>query len=419
MYNHDDLGIVIDIISSCTNIAALFVVSVIAVSLFQKRDLQPLFLLRFWITLDIAAIFVQITCSFINILFRRLFKHDSAPELSSFFALGIAYIIQITCVLGALVTRYHVTFRDSMFEMSTSTKYKFIAVTVVLAISMLAGIICAAVLIKEGEKHSDVWWQILAITSLTWASTYIVSAWWTVCRFCQNLLRLAKLRQRTIEAANQDIELDRAQRDLVHVISKYITLFAVAATSSTLTLITAQLMSRQLLWPKEHSSQSAVMSIDSMVNVTCLYLQYSFVGDRYRKYCSNLDVLCRKRFSANLIQSMSPEPSLVHDTAPSPSSRLDSKQEGVRSHPIETNEKRASASESDANDDNSTTLENIFDQVLRQRSLPDFAEGKASNLHNAVPSNSQQYSPTCSFTSAPEISTEDDRSYRNQSRLRV
>merc|ERR1711879_470777 len=106
----------------------------------------------------------------------------------------------------------------------------------------------------------------------------------------------------------KDIELDKKQQKLSNLSSKYMMLFGIA-TSSTI-------LSQILSFCVEFTLRRNFWILDYTVNLLCIYLQFSFAKDDYRKCCGFCDGKCR-----DYVSDRNREKILSHSVATSVSPR--------------------------------------------------------------------------------------------------
>ena len=106
---------------------------------------------------------------------------------------------------------------------------------------------------------------------------------WAVYEFCHRLLITAKIRSNWSRTKG----LDQKQRELIAVVSKYITLFLVASSSTLINFGVFSIFNYHGLDP------GVLTGVDCIVNILCLFFHYSFAEKYYYRYCRRIDICCR------------------------------------------------------------------------------------------------------------------------------
>ena len=143
----------------------------------------------------------------------------------------------------------------------------------------------------DSEEFADLNLICKWLASIT-GIIYVFTAIWTVYLFSMNLLDVANLSEDVAVAENigiEDIKLNNTQIKLIDAIARYVTLFTIATLTSVITLM---VLSANKWWPQNTSVHGQVWmiiaSVDTVLNLICLYLQYNFNIKYYRKCCSCL-----------------------------------------------------------------------------------------------------------------------------------
>ena len=127
---------------------------------------------------------------------------------------------------------------------------------------------------------------------------YLIGSASAVRLFVANLSELMRLQsgsQRKVSDSPKDIALNAKQQRTLHLSSRYILLFLVAILSTILAFLSVQ------TWP---NLLALFWSIDLCVNVWCLYLQFAFAADHYRKCCGCLDTCCTSMVAGSARRSI-------------------------------------------------------------------------------------------------------------------
>lgn len=207
---------------------------------------------------------------------------------------NLCYWFLLLTLLGTLVMRLHVTFGHSAFKITIKTVYVFITIFVLeFLICILWGI--GAIFDSNGDF--DTGGTIREVSVILFSSLYIIGSAFAVSLFVVKLSKIARLQvasQGTLPVSPQDIELNTRQQQMLDVSARYILLFFIAALSSILYVVLLNTISRKL--------GGFFFGIEFCVNLLCLYLQFAFAAEHYRKCCGCLDPCCRKMVSGRAKQ---------------------------------------------------------------------------------------------------------------------
>ena len=102
-----------------------------------------------------------------------------------------------------------------------------------------------------------------------------------------NLSKLAMLRSNSVRDLNiteDSILLDKHQQRLSDLSARYLLLFLIASASTVLCSVLSYLVLGNLA--------GVFISMDSCVNVVCLYLQFGFAQSYYNRFCGYCDRRC-------------------------------------------------------------------------------------------------------------------------------
>ena len=90
------------------------------------------------------------------------------------------------------------------------------------------------------------------------------------------------------------------QQKYIRLAAKSVSLFCIASVSSFLSPILTVLFAYGIVGLE----LGTVGSLDLMINILCLYLQYAFAAKEYRAYCGVADRCSRKWMTHNMKQSV-------------------------------------------------------------------------------------------------------------------
>jgi len=200
---------------------------------------------------------------------------------------------RMQCVVAILIFRLHATFRDSLFPLS-AVKFKFMTclfltvqflwiMEVALTLNAMFGVPRDTT--EPFVMHRWIW-ALCVVTLVLFAALCIA----TVISFCNRLLSTAK----ELSKWTNNQRLDRKQRKIIDVSSKYLTLFLVAMLSTVTQFATASLLNFS------GNDATILLGADCSVNLFCLYLQNEFASKQYHNKCRRIDAFCRWALSRNL-----------------------------------------------------------------------------------------------------------------------
>ena len=245
----------------------------------------------------IKALFVLSFC--LGVLATSTFAIMYAFFMNDDYAVN-GYVTMISAVfwasffltlLGTLVMRLHITFKGSALKMTRNTVYFFKILFVIESIlSIVFTIGCAPGI----NLHR----AIFSLSFGLFFIFYLIGSASAVRLFVANLSELTRLQsgsQRKVSDSPKDIALNAKQQRTLHLSSRYILLFLVAILSTILAVLSVQ------TW---HNLLALFWSIDLCVNLWCLYLQFAFAANHYRKCCGCLDTCCTSMVAGSARRSI-------------------------------------------------------------------------------------------------------------------
>eukprot|EP01083_Nonionella_stella_P141511 436248_1 len=234
----------------------------------------------------------------------------------------ICSIVSLTCysamilaLLATLLVRLKYTFDHSVYALSTHKCILSLVLFLSTSICFILTITCYTLWVIG---HISINFTLTFFMTITAHVLYIITGIWAVAEFSQKLLNLTKLQARSSHNMNDHIELNQSQKKLVHQIARYNALFALGTAMSVSSLIGLILTFAVALNKGERSYSMLAsiihifISIHSLGNVICLYLQYSFATKHYQKYCKCLDLCWKNIFSRKAMQLLKSE---YHNTS--------------------------------------------------------------------------------------------------------
>ena len=144
--------------------------------------------------------------------------------------------------------------------------------------------------IDVGNEQLYQWRFIIQGLAASAALFYIVTAVLTVVLFVNSLLNVATSGQDLQEYHSNNKQFNRVQHRLINSVSRYVGLFSIALFTS---IVSVTMIFADSWWPEGSHTYgqvtSIVSNIDAIINLICLYLQFSFNIKYYEKLCGCLD----------------------------------------------------------------------------------------------------------------------------------
>eukprot|EP01084_Bolivina_argentea_P180100 311146_1 len=227
-----------------------------------------------------------------------------------------SYFLLLFSLLTTLLLRLYHTFHGSSYEVP---KCKQIIMWILYILFLLCATAAVAMFILLVYKsynnsnfvgsHAYVIFNWICVTLACLAGIiYLFQSAWACYIFVNKLMLIANLGASSMISlkANSENENDKItayslntkQTKLINSISKYVNLFCLATIGSIIVII---VLSGRKWFAKNdqhrlHAQIYLIMSsIDALVNLICLYLQYQFNTFYYMKYCEFLE-RCWKRY---------------------------------------------------------------------------------------------------------------------------
>ena len=210
------------------------------------------------------------------------------------------YALLFLCIWTNLILRSFVAFRGSAFKMNLREQRGYLLVFIYLVLNAFATSICQLLmLVGQGQRPSITVQLVLASTFMI---VFAVSSLVAVSTFMGKVFILGKSRtvkQVKLFCEEEPIALNKMQEKLMDLSSKYVSLFIIASISSGVTMLSGFYESASDL-----RVSLILVPIDCCVNLICIYLQYVFSEDYYKKSCAKLDWSCKKLMTAGWVQSI-------------------------------------------------------------------------------------------------------------------
>ena len=205
------------------------------------------------------------------------------------------YWVLLLSLLATLLVRLKYTFQHSSYAIPT---YKlilffilFIITSILFCISLVYYTLGNIERINGKEGISDYLLNTMIIGGIA-ISIYIGTGIWAVIEFSKNLLAICRAQSTSIQNMDK-IKFNKSQKKLINQVSKYNALFSLAASTSIIFTIClaigASLVASGIGGWETIAIMQCVSITDCIVNVVCLFLQYSFSAEYYGKYCECID----------------------------------------------------------------------------------------------------------------------------------
>eukprot|EP01083_Nonionella_stella_P148648 470974_1 len=285
------------------SICLLYIVFLGISSCYQFRSLkriQPIFKHLFH-TIWICTIIVLI----IQILCVGLCWTYAAEESYHWIITSLVVLSALCAFFGVLmifllnfIIRLHSTFRDSIYAVPPHTRTLFTVlfiILIVIAIWTISLIWYRFIIVWHGDS-------ILLLSHGTYALVYVVSLSAMGCLYCfltaysvvlfgQRLMLLTNAKVRSVRVANESgaIRLSEQQMQMIENTTRYVSLSALAIITAFIAVSLMVGLATALGVNKWNSEQFQLIfifvAIVCIVHVVCLYLQYSFSTQHYKRYC--------------------------------------------------------------------------------------------------------------------------------------
>ena len=271
----------------------------------NKTNINPIIKYLYLISSTIA-ILVAITC--IVASFHRCHwatQHAFYdPDITLSPIAGGLYFILILTILATLLFRLYITFKGSMFSISKCQKWSFLVLFSLSTVSACIAIILLYV-VNSYTRNIVLFAAespLLSIYSVIFGVFYTLTSIYGMVVFCRKMHGITKLQMQSLRNVTDinNVSINKRQQKLLDAASKYISLLSIAIISTFLGFVAFGIVISGFRWmpyddPEEEHSETfefwrttinfIVLPLDCTVNILCLYLQFPFAKDTYRKYC--------------------------------------------------------------------------------------------------------------------------------------
>eukprot|EP01084_Bolivina_argentea_P307686 531859_1 len=274
------MQIILNTISLIIIIIALFIIILIGFistkHLKSSNKIQPIFKHLFHVSWIIASIGLLFFIS-------RHVSHILGAELCVLGLLGlICTYLSAYNILLILIYRLHFSFKDSTFAISKTTKCILITLyTVTVLLFLFVSIQAIIMVIGSGCVGNDATSTVTNLNLIP-IPLYILTTIITIIIFAKKLLKLITFQQNTALDVNKLPSLKTHQKKMIENTTRYISLLTMGIFSSCCVMAFIWIFSRYV-W-----IFSLILSIDAVINIIGLYLQFPFSVNHYKKYCKCL-----------------------------------------------------------------------------------------------------------------------------------
>ena len=205
------------------------------------------------------------------------------------------YGLFIICLLVILLLRLYITFKQSMYELTNYQKILFITFygfgSILFIFSTTCNFIVPSV---EYQRYGFIIWWISLIFGIIGFFMYIIMAIYGMILFSNNLIKLMRLRKSMNDEVSSNIKPENVDSKLLSSVSRYVSLFtlAILTTITTFLLYAVLNIAGLLNIDVIYGVYICIFSIDILVNISCLHLQFAFAAIHYEKYCKCLAKHC-------------------------------------------------------------------------------------------------------------------------------
>ena len=234
-----------------------------------------------------------ISVSSLSLLFT--FGYWDMETIRNDIGLSIVFFINfmsIGCfflsVLAIFVLKLYLTFRESAYQMSS---LMIIVFGVIICMMFICSLLLSSLFFWV---PFSVWIWAHNTLFIIGGTLYVVGCVLAVSFFISNLSKLAKAQRISLYKSNvskEDIKLNPQQRKLSDLAAKYMMLFVIEIGSSIFNIILV------LAVNATSGLRVTMFTIDAVVNLFCIYLQFAFAENHYRKCCGYCDRRFRRAIS--------------------------------------------------------------------------------------------------------------------------
>ena len=198
---------------------------------------------------------------------------------------GPSYFFVI--LLGTLVFRLHIIFKDTTFRMSRAMYIVFSLILSAIFIGATVDVILLEIWIHLDTDSVNVELD-LDLVIITVCCLYVIGSVLAVALLLNNLSKLAQEQASTIRSDNMPkspskIDLNKNQMQITDLAARYLGLFVIANFST----IVLSLFS--VMIDTESGLHFRLVTIAITVNLICVYLQFGSAQNHYHRLCGCCD----------------------------------------------------------------------------------------------------------------------------------
>jgi len=256
----------------------------------QNTGQKPRFL--FWVNFflscstTITIIKTDILTLTLRIPPESLISHPSIQI--GVYLIVLFFSLSAVTMLGTLVIRLYLIFSHSVYAMKTGSICMFVMVITMLIISCSAHMM-ANIIIFELPQNEHIGHSLWLLSLLSGGIFYFFGSFMAVRFYVKNVNKLARSRTTShhdLTVSADAIPLNDQQRTLLRLSAKAILLFVISVVVAVLSYSFWVIVSFEM--------RGLFISIDLCINLLCLYLQFAFAAEHYKKLCFRLDARCHR-----------------------------------------------------------------------------------------------------------------------------
>ena len=280
----DIVGSVIALIVITISFVNLFIIGFIScLKLRKMTKLNSIMKWLFYLTFIFSC--SSELCHSVVILLCQFIDSDlNERDMNKLRGLHITmYMLVLMSLILTLITRLNITFRDSIYRLSNLQRIILILLIILLLLSGTS--FALGLFIDEFPANFE--------ASLIAAIIYTITTVYSVALFAYKIMKLVNVRAASVKNVMDEnaIKLNKSQTKFIGQASKYLSLLGIATLSSMITVTTLSVViATQSKWIGY--IMGIHISIDTLMNMILLCLQYPFAKHYYDKYCKWTNKLC-------------------------------------------------------------------------------------------------------------------------------
>ena len=260
----------------------------------KQTKMKSIFKSMFWLSSSMA--FITLFTSILATVF--CVENMNKDSLRSAIFTVASYFMLLMTLLATLLLRLYSTFHGSAYEISYKQRCCLLIFYILATILGIITIAILCVLVYQ-SLHAEEWVNqhkytaertAISILGVLSGLIYIFLTCWIVYLFATKLLDVANLTVNDTEIDDEDeCQVGAKQMKFIDSISRYVTLFNIAVTTTVIALIISFGGNWVTAEGKRHGqAYMCITGIDTVINMTCFYLQYQFNVKYYDTFCGCL-----------------------------------------------------------------------------------------------------------------------------------